>query len=328
MKEKNIRKLTIAGVLVAVAVVGSLFSIPVFGAKCSPVQHMVNVLGAVLLGPGYAVGMAFAAALIRNLLGLGSLLAFPGSMIGALLCGVSYAKGFAYRHGLPLVPVHHIEGHISAAYLAHPDLAPPFLALVVSGGHSHLVRVADYGHHEILGRTRDDAAGEAFDKAARVLGLPYPGGPAIDRLAREGDDRALPLPRARQEGYNYSFSGLKTALLQAVARMEKQGARPSDADIAASFRRAVVEQLVDKAECALRDTGLKKLVLAGGVACNSLLRARANEACQRLGARVFLPPPILCTDNAAMIGSAAFYRLMRGEIAGLDLNACPSLKLV
>ena len=250
----------------------------------------------------------------------------PG-LVGALLCGVSYAKGFAYRHGLPLVPVHHIEGHISAAYLAHPDLAPPFLALVVSGGHSHLVRVADYGHHEILGRTRDDAAGEAFDKAARVLGLPYPGGPAIDRLAREGDDRALPLPRARQEGYNYSFSGLKTALLQAVARMEKQGARPSDADIAASFRRAVVEQLVDKAECALRDTGLKKLVLAGGVACNSLLRARANEACQRLGARVFLPPPILCTDNAAMIGCAGYYRYRDGRIADLDLNAVPSMPL-
>ena len=156
---------------------------------------------------------------------------------------------------------------------------------------------------------------------------PIPGGPAIDRLAREGDDRALPLPRARQEGYNYSFSGLKTALLQAVARMEKQGARPSDADIAASFRRAVVEQLVDKAECALRDTGLKKLVLAGGVACNSLLRARANEACQRLGARVFLPPPILCTDNAAMIGCAGYYRYREGRIADLDLNAVPSMPL-
>ena len=250
----------------------------------------------------------------------------PG-LVGALLVGVSFAKGFAYRYDLPLIPVHHIEGHISAAYLAHPDLEPPFLALVVSGGHSHLVRVPDYGRHEILGRTRDDAAGEAFDKAARVLVLPYPGGPAIDRLAREGDELALPLPRARQEGYNYSFSGLKTALLQAVARMEKQGARPSDADIAASFRRAVVEQLVDKAALALQDTGLKKLVLAGGVACNSLLRARANEACQRLGARLFLPPPILCTDNAAMIGCAGYYRFCRGQIADLDLNAVPSLPL-
>ena len=250
----------------------------------------------------------------------------PG-LVGALLCGVSYAKGFAFRYGLPLIPVHHIEGHISAAYIAHPDLEPPFIALVVSGGHSHLVKVTDYGAHEILGRTRDDAAGEAFDKAARVLGLPYPGGPTIDRLAQQGDDHALSLPRARQEGYHYSFSGLKTALLQAVARMEKQGARPSDADIAASFRRAVVEQLVDKAECALRDTGLKKLVLAGGVACNSLLRARANEACQRLGARVFLPPPILCTDNAAMIGCAGYYRYREGRIADLDLNAVPSMPL-
>ena len=327
MKEKNIRKLTIAGVLVAVAVVGSLFSIPVFGAKCSPVQHMVNVLGAVLLGPGYAVGMAFAAALIRNLLGLGSLLAFPGSMIGALLCGVSYAKGIAYRYGLPLIPVHHIEGHISAAYLAHEDLEPPFLALVVSGGHSHLVLVKDYGAHEILGRTRDDAAGEAFDKAARVLGLPYPGGPTIDKLAMNGDDHALPLPKARQEGYNYSFSGLKTALLQAVARAEKQGSKPSDADIAASFRRAVVEQLIDKAELALHETGVKKLVLAGGVACNSLLRSKANEACQRNGAKVFLPPPILCTDNAAMIGCAGYYRLRKGNIADMTLNAIPSMPL-
>ena len=250
----------------------------------------------------------------------------PG-LVGALLTAVSYAKALAYARGLPLVAVNHIEGHVSANYLAHPELEPPFACLVASGGHSHIVRVDDYGSYTLLGQTTDDAAGEAFDKAARVLGLPYPGGPAIDRLAREGDDRALPLPRARQEGYNYSFSGLKTALLQAVARMEKQGARPSDADIAASFRRAVVEQLVDKAECALRDTGLKKLVLAGGVACNSLLRARANEACQRLGARVFLPPPILCTDNAAMIGCAGYYRYREGRIADLDLNAVPSMPL-
>ena len=254
-------------------------------------------------------------------------MAFPGSMCGALLCGVSYAKGIAYRYGLPLIPVHHIEGHISAAYLAHEDLEPPFLALVVSGGHSHLVLVKDYGAHEILGRTRDDAAGEAFDKAARVLGLPYPGGPTIDKLAMNGDDHALPLPKARQEGYNYSFSGLKTALLQAVARAEKQGSKPSDADIAASFRRAVVEQLIDKAELALHETGVKKLVLAGGVACNSLLRSKANEACQRNGAKVFLPPPILCTDNAAMIGCAGYYRLRKGNIADMTLNAIPSMPL-
>lgn len=250
----------------------------------------------------------------------------PG-LVGALLCGVSYAKGFAYRYGLPLIPVHHIEGHISAAYIAHPDLEPPFIALVVSGGHSHLVRVTDYGCHEILGRTRDDAAGEAFDKAARVLHLPYPGGPTIDKLASQGDDHALALPKARQEGYNYSFSGLKTALLQGVARMEKQGIALSDADIAASFRRAVVDQLIDKAELALRDTGLKKLVLAGGVACNSLLRSRANEAAQRQGGRVFLPPPILCTDNAAMIGCAGYYRYLKGCFADMTLNAVPSMPL-
>lgn len=250
----------------------------------------------------------------------------PG-LVGALLCGVSYAKGFAYRYGLPLIPVHHIEGHISAAYIAHPDLEPPFIALVVSGGHSHLVKVTDYGAHEILGRTRDDAAGEAFDKAARVLGLPYPGGPTIDHLAQQGDDHALPLPRARQEGYHYSFSGLKTALLQGVARLEKQGVRLSDADIAASFRRAVVDQLIDKAELALHDTGIPKLVLAGGVACNSLLRSRANEACQRQGARVFLPPPLLCTDNAAMIGCAGYYRYLQGCVGDMTLNAVPSMPL-
>ncbi len=250
----------------------------------------------------------------------------PG-LVGALLCGVSFAKGFAYRYGLPLVPVHHIEGHISAAYIAHTDLVPPFIALVVSGGHSHLVKVSDYGCHEILGRTHDDAAGEAFDKAARVLGLPYPGGPTIDKLAQQGNDNALPLPKAKQEGYNYSFSGLKTALLQGVARLEKQGVKLSDADIAASFRKAVVEQLVDKAGLALRDTGINKLVLAGGVACNSLLRSRANEVAQKHSAKIFLPPPILCTDNAAMIGCAGYYRYLKGDFADMSLNAVPSMTL-
>lgn len=250
----------------------------------------------------------------------------PG-LVGALLCGVSFAKGFAYRYGLPLIPVHHIEGHISAAYITHPDLQPPFIALVVSGGHSHLVKVTDYGAHEILGKTRDDAAGEAFDKAARVLGLPYPGGPTIDKLAENGNDSALPLPKARQEGYNYSFSGLKTALLQGVARLERQGVKLADEDIAASFRRAVVAQLIDKAELALADTGLGQLVLAGGVACNSLLRTKANEAAQRQGARVFMPPPILCTDNAAMIGCAGYYRYQKGCVADMTLNAVPSMPL-
>ncbi len=250
----------------------------------------------------------------------------PG-LVGALLCGVSYAKALAYEANKPLVAVHHIEGHICANFLSAPDLQPPLLALVVSGGHSHLVLVEDYGKHRVLGKTRDDAAGEAFDKAARVLSLPYPGGPSIDRLAEQGDPHALPLPKARTEGLNYSFSGLKTALLQSVAREEKAGHILKKEDIAASFRRAVVDQLLEKAELALRETGCSSFCLAGGVACNSLLRRRAQELCARLNARFFAPPPILCTDNAAMIGFAASYRFLRGERAGLDLNAVPSMPL-
>ena len=252
----------------------------------------------------------------------------PG-LVGALLCGVSYAKGFAYRYGLPLVPVHHIEGHISAAYLAHPELEPPFIALVVSGGHSHLVRVSDYGCHEILGRTRDDAAGEAFDKAARVLGLPYPGGPLLDKLSREGNPHALALPHVQTPGrYDYSFSGLKTALINAVHRLRQSGQEVPAADIAASFQHAAVELLSDKAVLAAKESGARVMALAGGVASNSGLRNTMNDKCQRAGIRLVMPPPVLCTDNAAMIGSAGFYRLMRGEIAGLELNACPSLRLV
>ena len=250
----------------------------------------------------------------------------PG-LVGALLCGVSYAKGLAFQAGKPLVAVHHIEGHICANFLSHEDLEPPLLALVVSGGHSHLVLVEDYGRHVILGKTRDDAAGEAFDKAARVLGLPYPGGPSIDRLAELGDPKALPLPRARTEGLHYSFSGLKTALLQAVAREERAGHCLRQEDIAASFRQAVVDQLLEKAELALEQTGVRSFCLAGGVACNCLLRRQAEALCSRRGVRFCAPPPILCTDNAAMIGFAASYRFQRGERADLDLNAVPSMPL-
>lgn len=272
-------------------------------------------------------GRALAQAALRpsELLGVG-VTNGPG-LVGALLCGVAYAKGFAYANGLPLVGVQHIEGHICANFLANQGLEPPFIALVVSGGHSHIIELEDYGMHRVLGKTRDDAAGEAFDKAARVLGLPYPGGPSIDGLAEDGDDNALPLPRPKVEGLNYSFSGLKTALMQATARAQKQGITLKKEDIAASFRRAVVEQLLQKAEEALRATRHRKFVLAGGVACNLLLRREAGALCKRLGAELYMPPPALCADNAAMIGFAAAYRLNKGERAGLDLNAIPSRAL-
>ena len=252
----------------------------------------------------------------------------PG-LVGALLIGVSAAKALAYAAGKPLVPVNHIEGHVSANYVAHPDLEPPFVCLVASGGHSHIVRVEDYGVYTLLGQTMDDAAGEAFDKAARVLGLPYPGGPLLDKLSREGNPHALKLPHVQTPGrYDYSFSGLKTALINTVHKLRQNGQDVPAADIAASFQHAAVELLSDKAMLAAVETGAKTVALAGGVASNSGLRNTMNDKCQKAGLRLVMPPPILCTDNAAMIGSAAFYRLMRGEIAGLDLNACPSLRLV
>ena len=252
----------------------------------------------------------------------------PG-LVGALLTGVSWAKGFAYAKGLPLIPVNHIEGHVSANYIAHKDLEPPFVCLVASGGHSHIVRVDNYGEYTLLGQTMDDAAGEAFDKAARVLGLPYPGGPLLDKLSREGNPHALNLPHVKTPGrYDYSFSGLKTALINAVHKLRQNGQEVPAADIAASFQHAAVELLSDKAVLAAKENGSPVLALAGGVASNSGLRNTMNDKCQKNGIRLMMPPPILCTDNAAMIGSAAFYRLMRGEVASLDLNACPSLKLV
>ena len=252
----------------------------------------------------------------------------PG-LIGALLVGVNFAKSAALALGVPLIPVHHVRGHIAANYIAYPELEPPFVCLAISGGNTLICDVRDYTDLRILGATRDDAAGECFDKTARVLGLPYPGGPLLDKLSREGNPHALKLPHVQTPGrYDYSFSGLKTALINAVHKLRQNGQDVPAADIAASFQHAAVELLSDKAMLAAVETGAKTVALAGGVASNSGLRNTMNDKCQKAGLRLVMPPPILCTDNAAMIGSAAFYRLMRGEIAGPDLNACPSLRLV
>ena len=251
----------------------------------------------------------------------------PG-LVGALLIGVSCAKGLAFAAHKPLVPVNHIEGHICANFLTSPELEPPFACLVVSGGHSHLFSVDDYGVYRILGQTQDDAAGEAFDKAARVLNIPYPGGPLLDKLAEEGDPKALRLPRPHTEGrYDYSFSGLKTAFINAVRNARQKGEALRDADLAASFRAAVVSFLVDRAMLAADDLHLTKMALAGGVSANRLLRREMTAACRKRGIALYMPALNLCGDNAAMIGSAAYYRLQRGEMADLALNARPSLHL-
>lgn len=251
----------------------------------------------------------------------------PG-LVGALLIGVSFAKALAFAARKPLIPVNHIEGHICANFLTDETLAPPFACLVVSGGHSHLFAVEDYGVYRIIGQTQDDAAGEAFDKAARVLNIPYPGGPLLDRLAESGDPHALKLPRPKTEGrYDYSFSGLKTAFINAVHNARQKGETLHDADLAASFRHAVVSFLVDKAMLAADDLHLTKMALAGGVSANRLLRREMQAACGKRGIRLYMPRLDLCGDNAAMIGSAAYYRLLRGEIADLTLNARPALRL-
>ncbi|MCM1307873.1 MAG: tRNA (adenosine(37)-N6)-threonylcarbamoyltransferase complex transferase subunit TsaD [Butyrivibrio sp.] len=252
----------------------------------------------------------------------------PG-LVGALLVGVAHAKALAFAARKPLIGVHHIEGHICANYIAAPLLEPPFGCLVVSGGHTHLVNVKAYGSYEILGRTRDDAAGEAFDKVARAIGLGYPGGPKIDRLAKDGNPHSVEFPRAKIEGarYDFSFSGLKSAVLNYINRCEMKNIEINRADLAASFQNAVVDVLVTHAMDAAREYGFGKLAIAGGVASNSALREAMANACAENGIEFFYPPSGLCTDNAAMIGSAAYYEYLAGNLAGWDLNAVPNLRL-
>ena len=252
----------------------------------------------------------------------------PG-LVGALLVGVAEAKAIAFAKNKPLVGVHHIEGHISANYVENKELEPPFVALVVSGGHTHLVKVNDYGEYEIVGRTRDDAAGEAFDKVARAIGLGYPGGPKIDKLAKEGNPDAIEFPRAHVDDapYDFSFSGIKSAVLNYINSANMQGKEINRADVAASFQKAVVDALVSRAVRLTKECGMDKLAIAGGVASNSALRAAIQEACAKNNIGFYSPSPILCTDNAAMIGAAAYYEYIKGVRHGYDLNAIPNLKL-
>ena len=248
----------------------------------------------------------------------------PG-LVGALLVGVGAAKAISYASGKPLIGVHHIEGHISANYICHPELEPPFLCLVVSGGHSHLVLVNDYGKYEIIGRTRDDAAGEAFDKVARSIGLGYPGGPKIDALAPSGNKDAIAFPRASVENapYDFSFSGVKSAVLNYINGCKMKEIEYSQADIAASFQEAVVDVLVQHTMLAAKNYNISKIAMAGGVASNKGLRAKMRTECERRGYSLYYPDPIFCTDNAAMIGAAGYYEYRNGVRSGLDLNAVP-----
>ena len=248
--------------------------------------------------------------------------AYPG-LIGSLLVGVNFAKGLALTAGKPLIPVHHLRGHIAANYISHPDLQPLFLCLVVSGGHSHIVEVRGYTDMRIIGRTRDDAAGEAFDKTARTMGLPYPGGVHMDKLAEDGDPNAFtfPVPKVSGSPYDFSFSGLKTAVINTIHNMQQKGLEVPRADMAASVRQSVVNILTDRFLLAARDTGHTKLVLAGGVSANSLLRRRMNEICAEGGYELYYPELSLCGDNAAMIGAQGYYEFLNGTAADMSLNA-------
>ncbi len=252
----------------------------------------------------------------------------PG-LVGALLVGVAEAKAIAFATDKPLVGVHHIEGHISANYVENKDLEPPFACMVVSGGHTHLVLVNDYGDYEVIGRTRDDAAGEAFDKVARAIGLGYPGGPKIDKLAKEGNPDAIEFPRAIVSGseYDFSFSGLKSAVLNYINSCEMKNIEYNKADIAASFQKAVVDVLVSHTIKGVEANHMKKLAIAGGVASNSAIRKAFEEKCREKNIDFYHPSPVLCTDNAVMIAAAAYYEYIKGIRHGYNLNAIPNLKL-
>ncbi len=252
----------------------------------------------------------------------------PG-LVGALLVGLQYAKGLAFSTKKPLIGVNHIEGHICANYIQHKDLKPPFISLVVSGGHTFIVHVKEYGEYEVIGQTRDDAAGEAYDKVARALGLGYPGGPKIDKLAKEGDKNAIEFPRAKfqDDTLDFSFSGVKSAVLNYLNKCNMQNIEVNKADVAASFQKAVVDVLKDNVLLTCKKKNVNKIAIAGGVASNSTLRTELTAAAEKRGIEVLFPAPILCTDNAAMIGSAAYYNLIRNSVSDLNLNAKPNLKL-
>lgn len=252
----------------------------------------------------------------------------PG-LIGALLVGVNFAKGLSLSTGLPLVPTHHLRSHIASNYISNPDLKPPFLCLVVSGGHSHIVMVEDYTKMRIIGKTRDDAAGEAFDKAARTMGMPYPGGIALDKVAEDGDPFAFKLPRPTVSGsqYDFSFSGLKTAVINLIHNSAQKGIELNKADVCASFRYAIVDCLKTNFLKAAEDLKVDKLVIAGGVSANRLLRSSLQEECDKHGLAFYMPEKSLCGDNAAMVGSQGYYEFLSGNIASTDLNAFATMSI-
>ncbi|CUH96293.1 putative tRNA threonylcarbamoyladenosine biosynthesis protein Gcp [Propionispora sp. 2/2-37] len=284
-------------------------------------KHIENVIGVV------DEALHTAGAVLQDMAAIG--VTYGPGLVGALLVGVSAAKALAFAADLPLVGVNHLEGHMFANFLAHPELQPPFVSLVVSGGHTSLVHVREYNSFALLGQTRDDAAGEAFDKIARVMKLPYPGGPHIDRLAKTGNPHAFPFPRALtgENSFEFSFSGLKSAVVNFLHNAEQRGETVQAADIAASFQAAVVDVLTEKTVRAAQNNQVDQVVLAGGVAANSYLQRELEGRCRQAGIKLYFPPPILCTDNAAMIASRAYYQYLAGDLADLHLNAVPALQL-